>query len=66
MEQETAETAGGYWWRRANGEQKEPCATAPRPGNPCPDCGMGELDYDSLFVLVCPQCSYVAASGAFT
>lgn len=31
------------------------------PGQLCPNCGQGVLDYDGLLVLVCPQCGYSQA-----
>lgn len=66
VKKETAASAAEFWWKKTNGERKESCAAAPRPGALCPACGQAELAYDSLFVLVCPRCSYVAAGGAFT
>lgn len=35
-------------------------------GEPCPQCLMADLAFDSLFRLRCPVCGYVAACGAFT
>jgi ribosomal protein L37AE/L43A len=36
------------------------------PGNRCPECGMGMLIYNGLFILSCAECGYIAANGAFT
>lgn len=33
----------------------------PRPGDPCPQCIDGHLDYDGLLNLVCQQCGYTLA-----
>jgi uncharacterized protein (DUF983 family) len=38
----------------------------PRPGQKCPQCGKGKLDYNGLLNLVCPACGYAAVSGGFT
>jgi len=27
-----------------------------RPGAPCPNCGVGKLDYNGLLELECPAC----------
>ncbi|NWG34002.1 MAG: hypothetical protein HXY42_06135 [Chloroflexi bacterium] len=43
----------------------KPCR-APRPGQKCPECGEGRLDYDGLLQLVCPACGYLASGGGFT
>lgn len=39
---------------------------APKPGDVCPSCGRGILDYDSLFMLVCDACGEVADAGCFS
>ncbi|HSQ39038.1 MAG TPA: hypothetical protein VLM78_02665 [Anaerolineales bacterium] len=39
---------------------------APRPGQPCPQCKKGRLDYNGLLQLSCPSCGYVAEGGGFT
>lgn len=36
-----------------------------RPGELCPQCREGRLDYDGLLNLVCPKCGY-ALGGCFT
>lgn len=36
-----------------------------RPGNVCPKCGKGVLDYDGLLNVFCPVCG-VVDSGSFT
>jgi RNA polymerase subunit RPABC4/transcription elongation factor Spt4 len=52
-----------YWWQ----QKSSSCdALAPQPGDQCPVCGKGVLDYDSLFLLTCKQCGQVVESGAFT
>jgi len=54
-----------YWWKaQAEPEAGEVCAIRPRPGHLCPECGEGTLAYNGLFVLTCPECDYVAESGA--
>ncbi|HSM55914.1 MAG TPA: hypothetical protein VK879_07140 [Candidatus Sulfomarinibacteraceae bacterium] len=63
-EDRTAEKRTTRWWQRESKEAE--CAPAPRRGQGCPQCGQGCLDFDSLFVLTCEQCGYVASSGAFT
>ncbi|MCB9418341.1 MAG: hypothetical protein H6667_00935 [Ardenticatenaceae bacterium] len=55
--------ADSYWWRQKSSRCNAP---APKPGDLCPNCGQGVLDYDSLFLLTCNQCGQVAESGAFT
>jgi uncharacterized protein (DUF983 family) len=35
------------------------------PGELCPRCGEGHLDYNGLLNLACPKCSY-ALGGCFT
>lgn len=42
-----------------------PCRV-PRPGQKCPFCGKGKLDYDGLLQLCCPACGNVASTGGFT
>jgi ribosomal protein L37AE/L43A len=52
-----------YWWQ----ENNHPCSSPdPQPGQICPTCNHGQLDYDSLFLLVCNHCGVVAEGGAFT
>jgi hypothetical protein len=53
----------GFWWQD-NRAEADVCVLPPRPGQRCPECGEGVLAYDSLFVLTCPHCHYVAESGA--
>ncbi len=53
-----------YWWQAAAVPAWD--APAPRPGDPCPQCGQAALAYDPQFVLACPACGHVASSGAFT
>lgn len=55
---------GGYWWKETEDAEKTVCAIRSRPGQLCPECGQGTLAYNGLFVLTCPQCAYVAESGA--
>lgn len=53
-----------HWWRQ---DQEAACqAAAPKPGDRCPECGLGKLDYDSLFLLTCDHCGQVVESSAFT
>ena len=51
----------GRWWRKGDG-----CEVSLRPGQTCPQCHLGRLDYDELFRLLCRQCGYSPESGAFT
>lgn len=52
------------WWRV---DSLPVCQSSrPRPGEPCPFCGQGILDYDGLFLLSCPVCGQVAEKGSFT
>ncbi len=37
----------------------------PRPGDQCPSCGRGRLDYDGMLNLVCEACGFTF-SGCFT
>lgn len=37
----------------------------PHPGDLCPKCRQGKLDYDGLLNLSCPSCGY-SISGCFT
>ncbi len=36
---------------------------AAQPGQPCPRCHQGIMDYDGLLNLVCPICHYVEGGG---
>lgn len=36
----------------------------PRAGEPCPNCGKANLDYDGCLNLVCTHCDYVSG-GVF-
>jgi uncharacterized protein (DUF983 family) len=36
-----------------------------RPGDACPVCSRGRMDYDGLLNLVCPNCGYTLG-GSFT
>jgi len=65
MDRSMTEAGSTYWWRRQD-DQAPGCQTRHREGDACPSCGEGELSYDSLFILSCPRCDYVAESGAFT
>jgi hypothetical protein len=64
-----------YWWReeraaatsKAEDAEDTVCLLrAPKPGDVCPTCGRGTLDYDSLFMLVCDACGEVADAGCFS
>lgn len=37
----------------------------PHPGDLCPKCGIGVLDYDGMLNLVCDRCGFVI-TGSFT
>jgi hypothetical protein len=34
---------------------------APEPGEICPTCNVGVLEYDGMLNLVCTECNYVSA-----
>jgi uncharacterized protein (DUF983 family) len=51
---------------RATAKRQTRSCKMPRPGQKCPQCRKGKLDYDGLLNLVCPQCGHVAFSGSFT
>lgn len=62
-----------YWWQEerkattTKAKDAEVCLLrAPKPGDVCPSCGRGTLDYDSLFMLVCDACGEVADAGCFS
>lgn len=38
----------------------------PGPGQPCPVCGKGVLDYNGLLILTCPECGHHEPGGGFT
>jgi ribosomal protein L37AE/L43A len=38
----------------------------PKPGDICPDCQKGVLDYDGTLVLRCDQCGFQGENGCFT
>ena len=40
-------------------------AKEPRVGDICPECSMGQLDYDGMLNLACSKCGYTL-SGCFT
>lgn len=54
-----------YWWQ-PDKPAAESCSAAAVPGKRCPTCRQGRLAYDSLFILTCNACGYVAEGGAFT
>ncbi len=62
--QKGSKSAKKYWWQQ--GERPFCASPSPKPGQICPRCQQGKLTYNGLFILYCPQCGYVAASGAFT
>ncbi len=63
----TPATRPEYWWRtQRDGNAAAACAVDLKPGSQCPACRESTLQYDSLFLLTCPRCGYVAESGAFT
>lgn len=49
----------------SNEERKTPC-TAYAPGEVCPACGKGRMDYDGTLILTCPECGFQAPGGGFT
>ena len=64
-EEDKRENEGNYWWQTPKpGDVAD--APALTPGKRCPQCGEGILQYDTLFVLTCPRCGYVAESGVCT
>lgn len=64
-EEDKRENEENYWWQtqKAGAVTDGPALT---PGERCPECGESILRYDSLFVLTCPRCGYVAESGVCT
>jgi ribosomal protein L37AE/L43A len=46
-------------------EDEEELTSEPRPGDTCPQCKEGKLDYDSMLNLSCDRCGYSVA-GCFT
>ena len=66
MTQEKEKGAVRFWWRSESEKDDEACAVAYRPGDPCPECHQGVLDYDSLLRLVCPRCGFFAAGGGYS
>lgn len=65
MEAVKEKTEPRFWWR-ANGKAKTSCAVRLQPGDTCPQCAEGALEYDGLFLLTCTSCGHVAEGGAFT
>lgn len=59
------ETGQTYWWQSQT-QQSVMASPSMEPGQRCPECEEGILQYDSLFVLTCPRCGYVAESGVCT
>jgi hypothetical protein len=45
------------------GEEDAP--PEPRPGDECPQCGQGKLDYNGMLNLSCEHCGY-SIGGCFT
>lgn len=35
----------------------------PQPGDLCPKCGIGRLDYNGVLLLACEECGYVLGDG---
>lgn len=66
MEEDNTESVSEFWWRAGSDASKGECSATMRPGDFCPQCAQDRLVYDTLFVLVCPRCDYVAEGGAFT
>lgn len=60
-----AEKKSSYWWKRPETRTGN-CQSSFREGDACPACRQGKLAYDSLFILICPECGHVAESGAFS
>jgi uncharacterized protein (DUF983 family) len=46
-----------------NGKGEDSCKI--RVGNPCPNCGQANLEYNGLLSLVCPHCG-LEINGGFT
>jgi uncharacterized protein (DUF983 family) len=46
-------------------ESEEKETVEPRPGDKCPQCKEGTLDYDGMLNLSCERCGYSIA-GCFT
>ncbi len=48
-----------------NSEKIEGCL-AVRPGQVCPICSQGTMDYDGLLILSCASCGYREPGGGYT
>ncbi len=64
MEQVAESIENDFWW--TTNQTDGHCSDRLSLGSRCPECSSGHLEYDGLFVLNCPECGYVASSGAFT
>jgi ribosomal protein L37AE/L43A len=63
--QENGQTIQKHWWQQ--NKVDDACQSAIlKPGDACPSCIVGTLDYDGLFLLTCDTCGKVAEGGAFT
>jgi len=51
---------------RTTARRKTRSCGMPRPGQKCPQCQKGKLDYNGMLNLVCPQCGHLAFTGSFT
>jgi hypothetical protein len=65
LEQENEESTQKPWWQQDTKAAKT-CSIPLKPGDACPSCFVGTLDYDGLFLLTCDVCGKVAEGGAFT
>jgi len=43
--------------------QPMPQQPLPRPGDVCPQCGEGILDYNGVLLLACEKCGYTLGDG---
>jgi len=43
--------------------ENQPSEKPLRPGDPCPRCEIGKMDYNGLLELECTHCGYVISGG---
>ncbi|MFZ6031606.1 MAG: hypothetical protein ACOYYS_28190 [Chloroflexota bacterium] len=41
----------------------DPPVSPLHPGDLCPQCGQGKLDYNGILLLACEACGYVVGEG---
>ena len=53
-----------FWWQAVPPDAD--ARPASRPGERCPECQQGVLDYDSQFRMTCAVCHYTPDGGVCT